>query len=221
MPTKSNYPKSPLFITAVQKAVLASYFLVKPIMFLKIIIFVFTLYLFLSQITLASTSCAGKQTVLGFSQDWKQMYWDQQIAGECSPGNIMHVFDFEKQQDKVVSSLFDDSKPSDKKKYHALRQRIKSTLSLPPKRKNRNVMNGRCSFTSSLKLSRDDYLEEGIKTIHSVYFNPTFQSWVVVSEECNSGDSEILGVAVNTMLSIYCPRNHAQEPPRNKRYLLP
>ena len=125
----------------------------------------------------------------------------------------MHVFDFETQQDKVVSSLFDDSKPSDKKKYHALRQRIKSTLSLPPKRKNRNVMNGRCSFTSSIKLPRDKYLE-GIKTIHSVYFNPTVQSWVVVSEECNSGDSEILGGSCQYNAIYILPEKSCSRAPR-------
>jgi hypothetical protein len=158
----------------------------------KIIIFVFIFYLFPFQATLASTSCAGKQIVLGFSKDWKQMYWDQEIAGECSTGNIIHVFDFEKQQDRIVSSLFDDSKPSHKKRYQALRQRIKNTLSLPVKRKTGNFINARCNFTSSIKLPRDDYLL-GIKTIRNVYFNPTFQSWIVVSEECNSGDSEVLG----------------------------
>lgn len=120
------------------------------------------------------------------------MYWDQEIAGECSPGNIIHVFDFEKQEDQIVSSLYEDSKLSDKKTYQALRQHIKSTLSFPAKRKTRNFINGHCSFTSSIALPRDNYLE-GIKKIHSAYLNPKFQSWVVVSEECNSADAEVLG----------------------------
>lgn len=135
----------------------------------------------------ASTSCAGAQTILGFSKDWKHVYWDQEIAGECDAGNILHVFDFEKSRDNIVSSFEYAAHPSDRKKYHAARQKIQNTTVLP-RGKNHKITKNDCDFTEGICLPKDSYVG-GIESIQTVYWNPQFQWWIVMTEACNAGDA--------------------------------
>lgn len=136
----------------------------------------------------ASTSCAGAQVILGFSKDWKQLYWDQEIAGECSSGNLLHVFDFEKNEDRVIASFYDDDSASEKKKYDAIRKKIKQAVHLSHKNTNRNITKDACRFDNGLELPRDPYLG-GVEAIQAIYFNPIFRRWVVMAEACNMGNS--------------------------------
>lgn len=151
------------------------------------IILVFLFSCLPAQKAAASTSCAGAQSIIGFSKDWKRVYWDQEIAGECDPGNILHVFDFEKSQDRVVSSFDYDENPSDRKKYQISRQKIKNTTVLPNE-KIQKITKDDCDFTGGIGLPKDSSVG-GIEAIKIVYLNPKFQRWIVMTEECNAGDS--------------------------------
>ncbi len=157
-------------------------------MLIRIILLFLLSYLLPVQKAMASTSCAGAQTILGFSKDWKQMYWDQEIAGECVSGNILHVFDFEKNQGHVISSFQDDENPSDKQRYRTSHRKIKNTTVFPSKNKIQKITTDICDFEEGIGLPKDSYVG-GVEAIKTIYLNPKFQRWVVITEECNAGDS--------------------------------
>lgn len=153
--------------------------------FIGIAIYFVLFCFFPVQEIVASTSCAGAQTVLGFSADWKQLYWNEEIAGECDPGNAIHVFDFEKMQQRTVAvfDYVDDAFGKDR--YQLLREKIQKTISLPKRDKAEKLT---CIFSHARFVSKESYLA-GAEAISSAYFNPQFQYWVVISKECNLGNS--------------------------------
>ncbi|MBI2336215.1 MAG: hypothetical protein HYU97_05590 [Deltaproteobacteria bacterium] len=139
----------------------------------------------------ATTSCAGAQTILGFTPDWKQMYWDEEKSGECSPGNAVQVFNFEERQWSLIQAFDWVDAPGKKKEYQTLLHNLRNKTQLP-KNTTAKGFAKQCDFSKAVALPKDPYLT-GVKTVHRVYFNPKFQQWVIVSNECNLGDSVASG----------------------------
>lgn len=142
----------------------------------------FFLCLLLAQKSGASTSCAGEQRVLGFSKDWAQVYWDEEVTGECSPGNRVHVFDFKHMQHQPVVEFVDGDDLPGRKAYRTLRKKIRKTTVQPAPASGLT-----CSFSNPRFVYKEHYLS-GAEAVHSLYFNPVFQYWIVISNECNVGN---------------------------------
>ncbi len=91
----------------------------------------------------ASSSCEPRMSFLGFSQDWKTVYWEEQKAGECVENFLIHAYDItsdspfylfsQERIDKIIDfddDLFSEENEIDDEELERIRKKHYANMKL-------------------------------------------------------------------------------------------
>jgi hypothetical protein len=162
----------------------------------------------------ASTPCNPRFTFLGVSQDGNQLYWQQEVGGECVPALALYRYDFSKGQEEVLSiGMLEGYEPDPQDPtqiplvdYKRRKRELVRKLQKPTNPKHLTlrfdrtkngekgvitVASGKsgCVLADPIFKDWESYLVLPAKGIQAAYYIAPQRAWWVVTRHCNSANA--------------------------------